>query len=86
MTISELHSRGIFPIDWPPFSPDLNPIETVWNIIKNHIQAHCPENMTYIVLRRVVKAAWDQITGDELYLLFSEMPVRCQAVIEADRI
>lgn len=27
LTIEELYDRGIFPIDWPPYSPDLNPIE-----------------------------------------------------------
>jgi ketohexokinase/beta-glucosidase len=27
LTIKELHNRGIFPIDWPPYSPNLNPIE-----------------------------------------------------------
>ena len=27
LTIEELHERGIFPIDWPPYSPDLNLIE-----------------------------------------------------------
>lgn len=27
LIIKELHDRGIFPIDWPPYSPDLNLIE-----------------------------------------------------------
>jgi hypothetical protein len=26
-TLNELHERGIYPIRWPAFSPDLNPIE-----------------------------------------------------------
>ena len=28
-TRKELESRGITPIHWPAYSPDLNPIETV---------------------------------------------------------
>jgi transposase len=28
-TLEECRERGIRPIFWPPFSPDLNPIETV---------------------------------------------------------
>ena len=30
-TITELNARGIFPVMHPSLSPDLNPIETVWN-------------------------------------------------------
>jgi transposase len=28
-TLEDLHERGIFLIDWPPNSPDLNPIEHI---------------------------------------------------------
>jgi transposase len=34
-TKEDLHERGIYPIFWPPYSPDLNPIETVWNLMKD---------------------------------------------------
>jgi len=34
-TIEDLHERGIHVIRWPAFSPDLNPIETVWNKMKD---------------------------------------------------
>ena len=32
-----LSERKIVPLEWPPFSPDLNPIEHVWNMMKNYI-------------------------------------------------
>ena len=48
-TQDELHSCGIVPIQWPPYSPDLNPIETIWNIMKDWIAAHygSENNPTY---------------------------------------
>jgi transposase len=36
-TRDELRERGIYPIFWPEFLPDLNPIETVWNKMKDYI-------------------------------------------------
>jgi transposase len=42
-TLTEFKKRGIRLISWPPFSPDLNRIETVWNLIKNWIQKHYPK-------------------------------------------
>jgi len=37
LTIEELHEHGASPIDWPPYSPDLNPIEQRWDWIKDWI-------------------------------------------------
>jgi transposase len=35
-TQDDLNERGIYPIFWPVFSPDLNPIETVWDRRKDY--------------------------------------------------
>lgn len=80
-TKEDLQERGIIIIFWPPFSPDLNPIERVWHIMKNYLQDNYPENMSYERLRAAVKEAWEKVGRFELEELIKSMPARCQAVI-----
>ncbi len=33
-----MDEKGIFPIDFPPYSPDINPIENVWNHLNRRVE------------------------------------------------
>jgi len=83
-TKQDLQERGIEVISWPPFSPDLNPIERVWHIMKNYLQDNFPEVMSYDVLRGAVKEAWENVGQSEFEALIQSMPACCQAVIDAN--
>lgn len=85
-TLDELNDRGIYPITWPAFSPDLNPIEMVWNWMKDWIEEQYPDDkgLSYDRLREVVRASWDAVPEDFLKELVESMPARCQAVIDAE--
>jgi hypothetical protein len=83
-TKKECKSRDIKLIFWPVFSPDLNPIETVWNIMKNYIQENYEEKLSYDKLRIAVKEAWEAVEEDKLAELLLSMHVRCEAVIAAN--
>ena len=87
-TVEELGERGIHPMFWPAFSPDLNPIEAVWNKMKEWIEAHHPDlsagkQRTNDQLREMVREAWDAVTEEYLNSLLDSMTERCQAVIDA---
>jgi hypothetical protein len=38
-----LQQNGVEVLEWPPYSPDLNPIENLWAVLKNKIRE---ENIT----------------------------------------
>jgi transposase len=83
-TLEELRERDITVISRPAYSPDLNPIETLWNRIKNELQENYSEKMTYDELRAAVKAIWDAIPDDDVRDLIRTMRQRCEAVIAAN--
>lgn len=85
-TIIELQSRHVFPIYWPPFSPDLNPIEMAWNWMKDWVQNQFPDDkdLSYDQLRQAVRASWDVIPEEYFEELIQSMQAHCQAVIAVD--
>ena len=83
-TIAELESRGVTVISWPPYSPDLNPIETVWNVLKDAVEERSPQKPTTDQLRQIVRDSYESIDDACLRELVEGMPARCAAVIEAN--
>ena len=65
-TQRELQEREISVIIWPPFSPDLNPIEALWNFTKGWNRSTSVMRIRYSRLRQAVREAWDAITQEQL--------------------
>lgn len=84
-TKSVIQAAGMRVIEWPPSSPDLSPIETIWDDMKDYIQEHYPKvHSSYKRLRQAVQEAWESITNERIRELVRSMKDRCQAVIDAD--
>ena len=76
---------------WPPYSPDLNPIENLWALLKAEIYQRHPELKTApdneTTLQRLViaaKEAWLAISCDVHHALSDSMVRRVQAIIAAE--
>lgn len=83
-TMEELGARGIRTFPHPPYSPDLNPIETVWNWMKDYIEKNFPEKMSYDALRKAVKEAWEAVPESFLRGLVESMGERMKALKKAN--
>ena len=71
-------------MQWPSQSPDLNPIEHAFHLLKTKLKGKCPKNKQE--LKTVSVEAWQSITRDETQHLVMSMHSRLQAVIELQRI
>ena len=76
---------------WPPYLPDLNPIENLWALMKAIIYERHPEleraaNIEEVLeqLIEAAKEAWYAIDERVLCRLCDSMPHRVQAVLLAD--
>ncbi len=63
-------------MEWPPYSPDLNPIENMWSIIKRKVYANGKQFSSKHELWNVFQAAAKDISADEVSKLTSSIDRR----------
>lgn len=67
----------------PPLSPDLNPIEHVWDFLQRKLDEHRPRPTTRQELMDVLPVLWQQIPQEHINHCIASMAERCRAVIDA---
>ncbi|KFM69175.1 Transposable element Tc3 transposase, partial [Stegodyphus mimosarum] len=72
-----LQSEDITRMDWPAFSPDLNPVEHVWDMLGRRVAARQPPPTCVPELRRALLFEWCNIPQDQVDNLILSMPRRC---------
>jgi len=64
-------------VDWPPNSPDFNPIEHMWELMKSRIQTRRGHERATSVsdhMKEILQQEWDQITVQEVNKELSKLP------------
>ena len=68
-------------IKWPSCSPDLNPIENLWNDVKKLVHPKTSKNLEELF--DGIQEAWNSIPEARCRDLIESMPRRCAEVIKS---
>ena len=78
-----LQEEGIDAMDWPARSPDLNPIEHIWDIMSRSIPQCHVAPQTVQELADALVQVWEEIPQETIHHLIRSMPRHCREVIQA---
>jgi transposase len=77
-----LFTHGINCLEWPPFSPDLNPIENLWALLKAMVDEQHPRTVDDLVA--ALQLGWMEITKETCAKYVNSMPTRCKEVLKRE--
>ena len=80
-TLQFLKKHKVTVPPWPPVSPDLNPIENIWSIMKDRVRKQQPSNALELV--HTIKNAWRATPDDVIQRTVASFLERLRAVARA---
>ena len=81
ITTNFLATSNVNTLPWPALSPDMNPMEHVWDYLKRRVRARNVQNVQQ--LQAAITQEWNQIPALFLLRLTASMRRRCTRVIAA---
>lgn len=79
-----LHRNNIPVMNWPPLSPDLNPIKSVWEYLAQNIYRNGRQFGTLAELKTCIYQEWERVPDKLLKKLCLSLPDRVFEVIYAN--
>ncbi|GFX47017.1 transposable element Tcb2 transposase [Trichonephila clavipes] len=68
-------------MEWPTCSPDMNPIEYVWDSPRRRVPHRQASPQTLQELEKALLEEWDKIPQFVINSLIDSMPQRCSALL-----
>ena len=81
ITTAFLAQNAVQTLPWPAYSPDMNPIEHLWDVLGKKIRENQVNNQNQ--LRNALRAEWANIDMRTIRNLIGSMRRRCTAVVAA---
>ena len=78
-----LHGEAMISVPWPAMSPDLNPIEHIWDMLGRRIHSREPPVQNIRQLEAALHREWQQLSQQDIRRLTGGMRRRVEAVIQA---
>ena len=76
-----LEVQGVTRMEWPANSPDLNPIEHLWDQLKRAVRRRINQNTTLGAPYQLLQEEWAALPPQRLSDLIDSMPDRCNQVL-----
>ena len=73
---------GIRTLKWPARSPDLNPIENAWSLLKRGVRRSIHPGDDLLRLEALLKEEWERLSQGVIKRMIESLPSRIRQVIE----
>ena len=81
-TVEWFKNKNITTVNWPPNSPDLNPMENVWGMLVRRVYSGNKVYERKAELKKSIMKEWNEITLETRKSLVDSLPNRLLTVIE----
>ena len=78
-----LSENNIETLEWPPQSPDLSPIENIWNVLKMKLKVIKPRPRSHAKMRDKCSEIWLTLTDDVRVGLLNTVRERLRKCLKA---